>query len=47
LNCFPSASSQVDQINLDSLAAQISTDLPCQHAHIERIKEICGLMGLR
>jgi len=27
LNCFPSASSQVDQINSDSLAAQIYTAL--------------------
>ena len=27
LNCFPSASSRVDQINSDSLAAQISTAL--------------------
>jgi len=26
-NCFPSASSRVDQINLDSLEAQISTAL--------------------
>jgi len=27
LNCFPSASSRVDQINSDSIAAQISTAL--------------------
>ena len=31
LNCFPSASSRVDQINSDSLAAQISTDLVKRH----------------
>jgi len=31
LNCFPSASSRVDQIKSDSLAAQISTALVKRH----------------